>query len=95
MLVSIRGFEPDKCDIFYKYTEDEARKLKSFKEIPENGKTSVTMWIVKIEATESEESDEESNVMFIQEGKEEEEKADTGKGKDGKSAEAEADLEDL
>ena len=39
MLVSLRGFEEDKADIIMKYSEEEVRKLKSFKEIPENGKS--------------------------------------------------------
>lgn len=37
MLVSLRGFEEDKGDIIMKYNEEEARKLKAFKELPENG----------------------------------------------------------
>lgn len=37
MLVSLRGFEEDKGDIILKYNEEEARKLKAFKELPENG----------------------------------------------------------
>lgn len=38
VLVSIREFEPEKCDILLKYTEDEVRKLKKAGEIPENFK---------------------------------------------------------
>jgi translation initiation factor 1A len=34
VLVSLREFENDKCDIILKYTEDEVRKLKSMEEIP-------------------------------------------------------------
>ncbi len=37
MLVSLRGFEEDKGDIILKYNEEEARKLKSYQELPENG----------------------------------------------------------
>ena len=37
MLVSLRGFEEDKGDIIHKYTEEESRQLKAFKELPENG----------------------------------------------------------
>lgn len=36
VLVALREFEKEKCDILIKYTEDEVRKLKSLKEIPDN-----------------------------------------------------------
>jgi translation initiation factor 1A len=36
VLVSFRDFDPDKCDIIYKYTQDEALSLKSYGEIPTN-----------------------------------------------------------
>jgi hypothetical protein len=37
-LVSLRDFQKDskKCDIAHKYFADEAKKLKAYKEIPEN-----------------------------------------------------------
>jgi translation initiation factor 1A len=34
VLVALREYESDKCDIILKYTEDEVRKLKSLGEIP-------------------------------------------------------------
>lgn len=34
VLVALREYESDKCDIILKYTEDEVRKLKSMNEIP-------------------------------------------------------------
>jgi translation initiation factor 1A len=34
VLVALREYENDKCDIILKYTEDEVRKLKSLGEIP-------------------------------------------------------------
>jgi translation initiation factor 1A len=34
VLVALREYEADKCDIILKYTEDEVRKLKSLGEIP-------------------------------------------------------------
>jgi translation initiation factor 1A len=36
ILVSIRDFDPAKCDIIHKYTQDEAYLLKSYGEIPSN-----------------------------------------------------------
>ena len=36
VLVSIRQFEPEKCDIIWKYTEKEILKLKNGGEIPES-----------------------------------------------------------
>lgn len=36
VLVSLREFENEKCDVVDKYTEDEVRKLKKAGEIPEN-----------------------------------------------------------
>ena len=36
VLVALREYENDKCDIILKYTEDEVRKLKSLGEIPES-----------------------------------------------------------
>lgn len=35
VLVSLREYEKDKCDIIHKYNEEEVRKLKQLKEIPE------------------------------------------------------------
>jgi translation initiation factor 1A len=39
VLLSLRGFEEDKGDIIQKYNEEEARRLKSLGELPENGNT--------------------------------------------------------
>ncbi len=92
VLVSLRGFEDDKADVIMKYTEDEARKLKGFKEIPENVKI--------LEAAGEEESEGEDNIEFItgdQEGEEDEEeheKEPAVKPKD-KAAAAAAGLEEL
>jgi translation initiation factor 1A len=36
ILVSLRDFDPEKCDIIHKYTQDEAMLLKSFGELPNN-----------------------------------------------------------
>lgn len=36
VLIALREYEKDKCDIIQKYTEDEVRKLKQMGEIPES-----------------------------------------------------------
>jgi len=36
VLVALREFEKEKCDVLLKYSEDEVRKLKNIKAIPEN-----------------------------------------------------------
>lgn len=38
VLVSLREFQDDQCDIIQKYTNDEARQLKSMGELPENAR---------------------------------------------------------
>lgn len=38
VLVALREYEKDKCDIIQKYIEDEVRKLKAYGEIPESFK---------------------------------------------------------
>ncbi|KAM0683321.1 Translation initiation factor 1A [Mitosporidium daphniae] len=38
VLISLRDFQEDKCDVLLKYTPDEARVLKQIKEIPEGAK---------------------------------------------------------
>jgi len=50
VLVGLRDFQDDKCDILLKYTTEEVRNLKSYGELPEG--TSLTL----IEEEEEEES---------------------------------------
>lgn len=38
ILVGLRDFQDDKCDVINKYTSDEARNLKAYGEIPEEAK---------------------------------------------------------
>ena len=38
ILIGLREFEDDKCDVLHKYTPDETRALKGYQEIPENVK---------------------------------------------------------
>ena len=40
VLIGLRDFQDDKADIIMKYTPDEARQLKAYGEIPENGRNS-------------------------------------------------------
>lgn len=40
VLIGLRDFQDDKADIIMKYTPDEARQLKAYGEIPENGMNS-------------------------------------------------------
>ena len=37
ILVGLRDYEKDKADVLLKYNADEARNLKSYGELPENG----------------------------------------------------------
>lgn len=74
VLVSIREFEPEKCDIILKYTEDEVRKLKKCGEIPEHFK------IPEKEEQENEENDDDDPFKFIDD-------KDNKKNDDGKDIE--------
>ena len=56
VLVSIREFQPDKCDVILKYHPDEARTLKTMGELPEN--TNI------METGKFGESDDECNIEF-------------------------------
>lgn len=56
VLVSIREFQPDKCDVILKYHPDEARALKAQGELPEN--TNI------MESSKFGESDDECNFEF-------------------------------
>lgn len=38
VLIGLRDFQDDKADIIMKYTADEARQLKAYEEIPDNGR---------------------------------------------------------
>lgn len=38
ILVGLRSFQDDKCDVILKYNPDEARSLKAYKEIPDTAK---------------------------------------------------------
>ena len=55
VLVSLREYENDKCDIILKYTEDEVRKLKQLKEIPDSIKVN----------EENKQNEEANDIEFI------------------------------
>merc|ERR1712227_1171063 len=42
ILVSLRDFQDDQCDVVHKYNSDEARSLKQLGELPENAKINET-----------------------------------------------------
>ena len=56
VLVGIRDFQPDKCDVIYKYNADEARALKAEGELPDNIKVN--------ESGEVDQAQEQDGVLF-------------------------------
>jgi len=61
ILVSLRDFQDAKGDIILKYTSDEAKNLKTYKELPD---------LVKINETDLAEDDEEDNDIEFNEEQE-------------------------
>lgn len=55
ILVSLRDFQDDQCDVIHKYNSDEARTLKQQGELPENA---------KINETDTFGADEDDDVNF-------------------------------
>lgn len=55
ILVSLRDFQDDQCDVVHKYNSDEARTLKNVGELPENA---------KINETDTFGGDDDENVNF-------------------------------
>lgn len=66
ILVSLREFQDDQCDVIHKYNSDEARTLKQQGELPENAKINET-------DTFGADEDEDVNFEFGDEDEEEEE----------------------
>ena len=66
MLIGLRDFQDDKADIIMKYTADEARKLKAYGEIPENGIYSIheMIIVVTIENADVTDAIEDDNCVF-------------------------------
>lgn len=56
VLVALREYEKDKCDIVHKYNEEEVRKLKQLKEIPES---------IKLPESESKQNEEYNDIEFL------------------------------
>ena len=52
ILVSLREFEQNKCDVIYLYTLKEGRKLKSLGELPENVKINENLDLLEKENEE-------------------------------------------
>jgi len=55
VLVSLRDFENNKCDIIGKYTSDDVRRLKQLGELPEN---------LEVKEDDTGKSEEEADVEF-------------------------------
>lgn len=65
VLIGLRDFQDDKADIIMKYTTDEARQLKAYGEIPENGKYTVLLsFLVTIDNTDLNDVNEDENCAF-------------------------------
>ena len=91
ILVSIRDYEPEKCDVIDKYTEEEIRKLKKAGEIPE----SITL--PDSEKEKKEKSDDNYNDIVFEDDLpgSDDEKEDEGKNKKkDKKKKVESDEED-
>lgn len=69
ILVSLRDFQDDQCDVIHKYNSDEARTLKNVGELPENAKINET-------DTFGADEDEDVNFEFGAEDSDEEEGED-------------------
>ncbi len=72
VLVALREYEADKCDIILKYTEDEVRKLKSTGEIPAS---------IKLPENENQNKDDGYEDIVFERGSDDEEEENVGKGK--------------
>ncbi len=65
VLIGLRDFQDDKADIIMKYTADEARQLKAYEEIPDNGSVlEGASLVVDIEKTDMVDQNEDDNCAF-------------------------------
>ena len=65
VLIGLRDFQDDKADIIMKYTTDEARQLKAYGEIPENGKSTILLLLlVTLDNTDLNDVNEDENCAF-------------------------------
>ena len=65
VLIGLRDFQDDKADIIMKDTADEARQLKAYEEIPDNGSAlQRASLVVDIEKTDMVDQNEDDNCAF-------------------------------
>lgn len=57
VLVGLREFQADKCDIIHKYTTDEARSLQAYGELPATARINQTAIDMAMDGGEGEEED--------------------------------------
>ncbi|CCE82890.1 Piso0_002646 [Millerozyma farinosa CBS 7064] len=69
ILVSLRDFQDDQCDVVHKYNSDEARTLKNVGELPDNAKINET-------DTFGADEDDDVNFEFGNDDEEEEDELD-------------------
>lgn len=72
VLVSLREYEEDKCDIILKYTEAEVRQLKNLGQIPES---------IKLPENEKQNENENDGINFFDEEEDDSEEEEDNKGK--------------
>ena len=64
-MIGLRDFQDDKADVIMKYTADEARQLKAYGEIPDNGRSGAGFWpLVAIENNDVNDAIDEENCAF-------------------------------
>jgi translation initiation factor 1A len=85
VLVALREYENDKCDIIGKYTEDEVRKLKQMGEIPES---------IKLPESENKKDDDYGDIVFEQGGDSDEDNVAPQKRRQNKKQVSDSDEED-
>ena len=88
VLVSLREYEQEKCDVINKYTEDEVRKLKKAGEIPESAK-----WPNENDDEDKVKKDDYNDIVFEEDEPKEEKK--TKKIDEEEEDEKEVDIDDI
>ena len=64
-MIGLRDFQDDKADVIMKYTADEARQLKAYGEIPDNGRSGAeSRPLVAIENNDVNDAIDEENCAF-------------------------------
>ncbi len=85
VLVALREYEMDKCDIILKYTEDEVRKLKSLEEIPES---------IKLPENENKDKDDGYGDIIFEGVSDSDDEVDGGKPNKGKKKNKKVEISD-